>query len=202
MIKSVALPILVEGMNLPTFLLSDSAASAHTSGDVRLNHLFSQHFVTGACLLSARAPRLATRINGNIHDLAIAHVPSCQDWSFRVIHESHVAGGDYFPLVVCTPGLAISGAGCFKATKWCSFKDFPIQQLIDEVTPLLHSLHSWLSFHLWPPPADLGDLRDVLLQGAAVLGSGWVYCFSQTLLMWPLLHETRRGQEASVEAFC
>ena len=132
---------------------------------------FSQCSVNGGCLLSARAPRLATHIKGNILDLAIAYVTSCQDWSFRVIHESRVAGSDHFPLVICIPGLATSGAGCFMAPKWCSFKDFPIQKFIDEVTPLMHCLHSWLSFHLWPPPADLAVLRDVLFQGAAFLGA-------------------------------
>ncbi|CAE7356653.1 unnamed protein product [Symbiodinium sp. CCMP2592] len=166
-----ALPILVGDMNLPTFLLSDSAASVHASGDDRLNLLFSQHFASDGCLLNARPPHLATHIKGNILDLAIAYTSSSQDWSFRVIHELRVAGSDHFPLVVGIPGLAIRGAGCTRDPKWCSFKDFPIQQFIDEVTPLLQSLHSWLSTHLWPPPSDPAELRDVLLQGAAVLSA-------------------------------
>ncbi|CAE7326059.1 jockey\pol [Symbiodinium sp. CCMP2592] len=159
-----AVPVLLGDMNLPTFL-SPNPSPGLAASESALNCLFHSSFVLQLGGVVLNPPAQPTHIRGNILDLAV--VFDCHRAFSCTVIPQRFANSDHFPIFVSS-SLRIRPEST--TLKWCTFRDFPVQAFVAEISPSLAVLHSWMAHQLQPVPQEECILKDILIQGSVTFG--------------------------------
>ena len=159
-----AVPVLLGDMNLPSFL-SPNPSPGLAASESALNGLFHASFILQHGGVVLNPPAQATHIRGDILDLAM--VFDCHQAFSCTVIPRRFANSDHFPIFVSS---SLQTRPESATLKWCTYRDFPVEAYVAEVSPYLAVLHSWMAHRLRPVPQEECILKDILIQGSVAFG--------------------------------